>query len=144
MIKQNGYLQNLLVFQNSLSPYYCLFKYMDRVNWTEWVFEKKKKKKPCFQGSHFVSVGEHRVVLVMMVCVGGGVNEVYMELYGCHWVWGWVCKLGWVCVWGCGWVGEWVFDSGIVYMLILAISMSTVFWKWYFPIAFSSLGLNWK
>ena len=38
MIKQNGCPENLLVFQNSLSPAQCLFEYMDRVNWTEWVF----------------------------------------------------------------------------------------------------------
>ena len=34
-LKQNGYLEILLVFQNSLSPAKCLFKYTDRVNWTE-------------------------------------------------------------------------------------------------------------
>ena len=34
----------MLVFQNSVSPaHWCLFKCMDRVNWTEWVFEERKK-----------------------------------------------------------------------------------------------------
>ena len=32
---------------------------------------------------------------------------------------------GFVCIRGCGWVGEF-WTSGIVYMLILTISMSTV------------------
>ena len=59
---------------------------MDRVNCTEWVFEKKKttttknkkqkkKKNACFfQGSHFVVlVGEGRVI-ALVVCVGGSVG----------------------------------------------------------------------
>ena len=63
MIKQNGYLENLLVFQNSLSPDQCLFKYMDRVNWTEWgcfffFFFFWKLHVTGFQGSHFVYEGE--------------------------------------------------------------------------------------
>ena len=47
MIKQSGYLENLLVFQNSLSPAYCLFKNMDWVSsgkLTMTVGTLKKKK----------------------------------------------------------------------------------------------------
>ena len=51
---------------------------MDRVNWTEQV----SGKNVCFQGSHFVCVGEGRVV-VMVVCGGRSVNEVCMEVTGC-------------------------------------------------------------
>ena len=48
-------------------------------------------------------------------CVCGcSVNEVCVEVTG--------CGGGWVCVW----VGGWVWTNGIVYMLILIISMSTV------------------
>ena len=33
---------------------------------------------------------------------------------------------GWMCVWGCGWMSEFG-TNGIVYMLILTISMNIVF-----------------
>ena len=62
MIKQNRYLENLLVFQYSLSPAHSLFKYMDRVNWT---FGKKQKQKKT--ANHFVRVGEGRVVAMVML-----------------------------------------------------------------------------
>ena len=54
MIKPNRYLENLLVFQNSLSPAYCLFKNRDSVNWTEWVLQN------------------YQVFKVAILCVGWG------------------------------------------------------------------------
>ena len=101
-------------------------------SWTEWVFETNKqtpqqtnkhpnkqtnkqtndknknkkqnktKQNSCFQDSHFVCVGEGRVV-VMAVCGGGSVG-VLMSLYGVSWVWECVCWGG--CVFGG--VGGWV------------------------------------
>ena len=66
-------------------------------------------------------VGEGGVV-VIMVCVGGSGNEVCMEITrcgdGCVGVGVGVCL-------GCGWLNEFS-TSGIVYMLILTMSMSTV------------------
>ena len=58
----------------------------------------------------------------MVVCVGGSVNEVCMEVTGC----GDGCVgVGWGCVWVVGgWVGEF-WTSGIVYMLIFTTGMST-------------------
>ena len=81
---------------------------MHRQSEFEWVnFWKKqtnkrtnKQKNACFQGSHFVCVGESRVV-VMVVCwwVCGYVNMVWEG-----WVWGCVgAGVGWVCVRECGW-----------------------------------------
>ena len=69
MIKQNGQLENLLVFQNSLSQDQYLFKYMYRVNWTEWVFRKLTG----FQDNHFVCEGKGGMLGGVRVCVWGGV-----------------------------------------------------------------------
>ena len=103
MIKQNGYLENLLAYQNSLSPAKCLFKCMDKVNWTEWVLEKKIVFKVVIL---CVCVGEVRVV---MVWVDGSVGE----LMRCEWR-----SLGvGVLERGGVWVGGWVsvfFTSGKV------------------------------
>ena len=91
---------NLLVFRNSLSPTCCLFKCMERVNWTNKVFT------------------------ILCVCVwgGGGVRARWGRgggggsgsgsvgvLMRCKWKSlgvGWSCWCGSGCVFG--FVGEWV------------------------------------
>ena len=77
----------------------------ESVNWTR-VFEKKK----CFQGSHFVYVGEGRVMM-MVGCVSGSVGVLMRFLWRSLGVGMGMLKWGWVCVWGCGRVGEGVLDK---------------------------------
>ena len=101
MIKQNGYLENLLVFKThsvQISAYSNTWTAVTEFL-TEFLF---------FQGSHFVCMGEGRVV-VMVVCGGGSVGVlmrfvwrllgVQMGLLGGSGVGVGVCL-------GCGWAGE--------------------------------------
>ena len=85
--------------------------------WTglSWVFEKSA----CFQGSHFVWVGEGGVV----VCVDGSVGVLL------RFVWKSLSVGMGVSGWGRGVFGVWLSEfwtSGIVYILILTINMSIV------------------
>ena len=45
MIKQNRHFENLLVSKTHLVQISVYYNYMGRVNWTEWVFATKRKKK---------------------------------------------------------------------------------------------------
>ena len=77
------------------------------------------KKNACFQDNHFVCMSESRVVVMMCVC-----GCVVWRSLG---LWRGVLDGGGGCVFGDvgGWVSEF-WTSGVVYMLILTISMSTV------------------
>ena len=89
-------LKNLMVFQNSISPAYCLFKCTDRVNWTEWVFEKPTG----FQSSYFFCLGWGW---------GGGGDGEWGGSVGVLMRFVWVSlDVGWVCWGGCLGEGEWV------------------------------------
>ena len=74
MIKQNGYLENLLVLFLFFPPKLSVQLSAYSNAWTEWtglnkVLKNKTKNKQtnkntCFQGSHFECVGEGKMVLV--------------------------------------------------------------------------------